>query len=82
MQLIVNDTYTAPSISFPFRSITICKREKMENLLYTRNDDFMIVTATDLCKSILISIMIIFTIYFFLILFLFALIIPLSHTDA
>lgn len=60
MQLIVNDVDTAaPGISFPFQSITICKRKKCRKPVTTRND-FMIVTAADLCKSILSPITIIF----------------------
>lgn len=58
MQLIVNDTDTAPCISFPFRSITIGKRKKWKTCYIPRND-FMIVTAADLCKSILVSITVI-----------------------
>lgn len=66
MRLIVNDIYMRlPVFPFLFDQLPSVNG-KMENLLYTRNDDFMIVTATDLCKSILISITVIFTIYFFL----------------
>jgi len=35
MQLIVNDMNTAaPGISFPFQSITICKRKKIRKTCY------------------------------------------------
>lgn len=50
MQLIVNDIYMRlPVFPFLFNQLPSV-REKMENLLFTRNDDFMIVTATDLCQ--------------------------------
>lgn len=48
MQLIVNDTDTAPGISLSFSiNYHLCERgeKKMENLLYTPRNDFMIVAA-------------------------------------